>query len=64
MKIEQDDKNISMAMPGIYKWLKGEDASDSVAYQTISKLAAVHGSDEEARSLALRLIIHYMGDIH
>ena len=64
MKIEQDDKNISMAMPGIYKWLKGEDVSDSVAYQTISKLTAVHGSDEEARSLALRLIIHYMGDIH
>lgn len=25
-------KNISMAMPAIYKWLKGEDASDTIAY--------------------------------
>jgi hypothetical protein len=28
------------------------------------KLKAVHGSEDEAKSLALRLIIHYMGDIH
>ena len=63
MKIEHEAKNISMAMPGIYKWLKNED-TDSVAYDTISKLAGVHGSEEEAKSLALRLIIHYMGDIH
>lgn len=64
MKVAYNAKNISMAMPAIYKWLKGEDASDTIAYQTISQLKAVHGNEVEAKSLALRLIIHYMGDIH
>ena len=64
MKFQYNQKNISMAMPAIFKWLKGEDASDTIAYQTMIKLKAVHGSEDEAKSLALRLIIHYMGDIH
>lgn len=64
MKFQYNVKNISMAMPAIYKWLKGEDATDTIAYATMMKLKAVHGSEDEAKSLALRLIIHYMGDIH
>lgn len=50
-----------MAMPAIYKWLSGEDVKDSVAYTTI--MAHVK-SEDEGKSLALRLLIHYYGDVH
>lgn len=50
-----------MAMPSIYTWLTGGDAKDTVAYQTVMKHV---NSEEEGRSLALRLLIHYYGDVH
>jgi len=50
-----------MAMPSILTWLEGKDASSTIAYQTIMKHV---GSEEEGKSLALRLLIHYYGDIH
>lgn len=48
-------------MPAILDWLEGKDATKTVAYQTIMKHV---GSEEEGKSLALRLLIHYYGDIH
>jgi len=48
-------------MPQIYDWLMGKDVSDTLAYQTVMKHT---DSEIEGKSMALRLIIHYMGDIH
>jgi hypothetical protein len=56
-----DDKNISTAMPAIYKYLTGGDVTGSAPIDTIKKHTK---SEDEAKSVALRLIIHYMGDIH
>ena len=50
-----------MALPAIFDWLTGKDASSTIAYQTIMKHV---GSEIEGKSLALRLLIHYMGDVH
>lgn len=50
-----------MALPAILTWLEGGDATDTVAYQTVMKHV---GSEDEGKSLALRLLIHYYGDIH
>jgi len=55
------EKNITVVMPQIFKWLKGESAADTLAYETVMKHV---DTEEEGKSLALRLIIHYMGDIH
>ena len=50
-----------MAMPDIYTWLTGGDAKETVTYQTVMKYVK---SEDEGKSLALRLLIHYYGDIH
>lgn len=50
-----------MATTSIYKWLSGEDATDTIAYQTVMKHVK---NEDEGKSLALRLLIHYYGDIH
>jgi len=60
-KFGYNAKNISMALPAIYDWLTGKDATQTVAYQTI--MAHV-SNEQEGKSLALRLFIHYMGDVH
>jgi hypothetical protein len=61
INITYDNHNISMAMPDIYNWLSGEDVNETYTYQTIMKHV---GNEEEGQSLALRLLIHYYGDIH
>jgi len=48
-------------MPDIYLWLTGGDATDTVSYQTIMKYV---NTTEQGESLALRLLIHYYGDVH
>lgn len=48
-------------MPEIYKYLTGGDVTGSYPIETIKNHTK---SEDEARSVALRLIIHYMGDIH
>lgn len=48
-------------MPQIYDWLSGEDISDTLAYTTIMKRVK---SEEEGKSLGLRLLMHYLGDVH
>lgn len=61
MHITHSDKNIVTVMPALLTWLQGGDASKTDAYQTVMKHV---GSEDEGRSLALRLLIHYYGDIH
>ena len=48
-------------MADLMTWLEGGDATKTNAYQTVMKHV---GSEDEGRSLALRLLIHYYGDIH
>jgi hypothetical protein len=54
-------KNISLAMPEIYQWLRGKDMSGSVIVQTIMKYV---NTTEQGKGLGLRLLMHYMGDLH
>lgn len=58
-----DAKNISVAIPGIVDWLKGNAGhQNSFVYSTIMNY--VNGNEERGKSYALRLLIHYLGDIH
>lgn len=61
MDIKYNAKNISMAMPDILHWLQGEDISETITYQTLMKYV---NTTEQGKSLGLRLLIHYYGDIH
>jgi hypothetical protein len=54
-------KNISLAMPEIYNWLMGKDVSQSIIIPSIIKRT---DTTESAQGLGLRLLMHYMGDIH
>lgn len=48
-------------MPQLYQWIKGNPDKTSLAYTTVMAHA---GSEEEGQSIALRLLIHYYGDVH
>ncbi len=56
-------KNITLAIPGIVDWLMNKpDHKDSPIYQTI--MENNYNNEARGRSYALRLLIHYLGDIH
>jgi hypothetical protein len=57
------EENTVNAMINLTEWLSGSGTSyqDSVYYQTIKNSFP---EEADARSFALRLIIHYVGDIH
>jgi hypothetical protein len=58
-----DDKNISVAIPGVINWLKGSPGyQDSFVYTSV--MNACNQDEEKAKSYALRLLIHYLGDVH
>lgn len=59
-----DTDSIDLAIPAIVQWLKHSGSyQNSFVYETMNQnLASL--SDEERRSYALRLLIHYIGDIH
>jgi S1/P1 Nuclease len=58
-----DPKNISEAIPGITDWLQGKAGyQNSFAYTTI--MNAVKNDEQKGKSYAVRLLIHYLGDIH
>ena len=61
LHVETDLKNITTVMPQLYAWLKGNPDKSSLAYTTVMKHAK---SEAEGRSQALRLLIHYYGDVH
>lgn len=55
-------QNITNVMPALYQWLKGDaNVSDSKPFQTIMSRVDAPG---EGLSIALRLLMHYVGDIH
>jgi S1/P1 Nuclease len=56
------EHNIATVIPAIMDWISGNEGyENSFVYETIKS----HVSDEEeAKSYALRLLIHYLGDIH
>lgn len=54
-------KNIVGALPDLFHWLRGDEVGGSTYVTTLLSKTA---SADEAKSLALRLIIHYMGDLH
>jgi hypothetical protein len=63
---EQQKHNVTYGSANIIQWLSlrddGEEYKDSYVYQYIMNL---YNQDEQlARSYALRLLIHYIGDIH
>ena len=52
-------------MTSIYKWLKEDKiSSDDIIVDKIRAFKSVEGNDQRARSLALRLLMHYVGDVH
>jgi len=70
LKVRKDERNISLALPIIYQWLlEGQrdpanysiNLTDSYIYKTIMSKV---NSDLEGRSVALRLFLHYVADVH
>jgi hypothetical protein len=48
-------------MSDLVNWLKGTSGyQNSVTYKTVTS----HYNAADSKSIALRLLIHYMGDIH
>lgn len=59
----EDPKNISEAIPGVVDWLrKTPGYESSFVYSTIMNY--VKNDEPRGQSYALRLLIHYLGDIH
>lgn len=60
---EMDAHDIVDALTDLTQWLSnsGSTYQDSYYYQTIK---SYFPDDDDARSFALRLVIHYVGDIH
>jgi len=48
-------------MPQLFNWLKGNPDKSSLAYTTVMKNVK---SEDEGLSVALRLLIHFQGDVH
>jgi hypothetical protein len=54
---------VELSIPDIVDWLMAKgDYTNSFVYQTI--MSNNVGTEDEAKSFALRLLIHYVGDIH
>ena len=52
-------------MPDIVEWLKDDGyARDGFAYQTIMNHTYKEHTDETGKSMAMRLLIHFVGDFH
>lgn len=61
----EDPDSVDKAIPSIIEWLtnSGSDYKSSFVYTTMqSKLSTL--TEQEKESYALRLLIHYIGDIH
>lgn len=57
-----DEHNITLVMPAILDWIRQiNNYQDNYVYQTMTPKYA---TTEQAKSVALRFLIHYMGDAH
>lgn len=63
MKVNMNKKNISLALPALYKFLKHDKLSADETMMIDSITKRTH-SDDEAEGLALRVFIHLVGDLH
>ena len=61
LNIKMDPKNITTVLPQLFAWLQGHPDKSSLAYTTVMKHSA---SEDEGKAQALRLLIHFYGDIH
>lgn len=61
-KFQNGDNNVHNAIAAINDWLTGASGyQNSFVYQGVT---AHTNSEDEGKSMALRLLIHYLGDIH
>jgi hypothetical protein len=61
LDVKVELKNISTVMPQLYNWLDGKPDTSSLAYTTVMKHSK---SEDEGKAQALRLLIHFYGDVH
>ena len=61
LDVKTELKNITTVMPQLYAWLGGKPDKSSLAYTTVMAHAK---SEDEGKAQALRLLIHFYGDIH
>jgi hypothetical protein len=60
----EDPNSVEKAIPDIARWLAGEaDYTTTFVYETL-KEKMPQESEEVLKSFALRLLIHYVGDLH
>jgi hypothetical protein len=61
-EFKNSDKNLDAAIEYLVQWLKGvKGYKDNFVYTTVMKHVK---NEEDGKSLALRLLIHLIGDIH
>lgn len=59
-----DEDSVDKAIPAVINWLSQTgDYTSSFVYETMSQQLSTL-TEEQRRSYALRLLIHYIGDIH
>jgi hypothetical protein len=57
-----ESENVATAIPHLINWISDTgDYRSSFVYQTVTSHVT---NEEDAKSYALRLLIHYVGDIH
>ena len=62
----QVPENLTLALPLLTQWVSGWDIHTTQIYKKVMNSARNSGPELEirGRSLALRLLLHYMGDLH
>jgi S1/P1 Nuclease len=59
----EDTYDVIAALKNLVMWLQGDDYEYKTSYY-YQQVVANFPTEAEARSFALRLVIHYVGDIH
>ena len=62
--VTQCDRNLTVAMESIVGWLSGKQGDDyQTSYIYIHLMDEYANNEDVAKSYALRLLVHYMGDL-
>ena len=66
LSLKDYPKNISLALPMLSEWLSGKEFGDEneALLEMIESMTKRSNSEQEAKSMGLRLLIHFMGDVH
>ena len=63
--IPDEPQNLTVAIPNLVAWLGGKDGDSYLKSDIYKQITSQYPDDEDtAKSYALRLLIHYYGDIH